>query len=111
LKLLFDQNLAPRLVARLADLFPGSEHVRDVGLVAADDRAVWEYAKAGGFAIVSKDADFRQLSFLYASPPKVVWLRVGNRSTVEIEAIVRAHAGDFEAFDTDPVASMLVVTA
>jgi predicted nuclease of predicted toxin-antitoxin system len=81
-----------------------------VGLEAADDRAVWEYAKVGGFAIMSKDADFRQLSFLYGSPPKVVWLRVGNGSTAEIEAM-RAHAGDLEAFDTDPVASMLVVTA
>jgi predicted nuclease of predicted toxin-antitoxin system len=111
LKLLLDQNLAPRLVARLADLFPGSEHVRDVGLAAADDLAVWEYAKAGGFAIVSKDADFRQLSFLYGSPPKVVWLRVGNQSTAQIEAVVRANAGALRAFDADPVASMLVVTA
>lgn len=111
MKLLFDQNLTPRLVAQLAELFPGSEHVRDAGLAAADDVAVWEYAKGGGFAIVSKDADFRQLSFLYGSPPKVVWLRVGNRSTAEIEAIVRANAGDLEAFDADPVASMLVLTA
>ena len=111
MKLLFDQNLAPRLVARLVDLFPDSDHVRNVGLAAADDRVVWEYAKAGGFAIVSKDADFRQLSFLYGSPPKVVWLRVGNRSTTQIEAIVRAHVEDLSAFDADPVASMLVVTA
>jgi predicted nuclease of predicted toxin-antitoxin system len=111
LRLLFDQNLAPRLVARLAKLFPESEHVRDAGLAMADDAAVWEYAKAGGFAIVSKDADFRQLSFLYGSPPKVVWLRVGNRSTAEIEAIVRANAGELEAFNADPVASMLVLTA
>ena len=70
MKLLFDENLAPRLVAQVIDLFPGSEHVRNVGLATADDAAVWEYAKAGGFAIVSKDADFRQLSFLYGSPPK-----------------------------------------
>jgi predicted nuclease of predicted toxin-antitoxin system len=111
LKLLFDQNLAPSLVARIADLFPGSEHVRDAGLAAADDVAVWEYAKAGGLAIISKDADFRQLSFLYGSPPKVVWLRVGNRSTPEIEVIVRANAGAIEAFDADSVASMLVITA
>jgi predicted nuclease of predicted toxin-antitoxin system len=109
-KLLFDQNLASRLVAQLVDLFPGSVHVRNVGLAASDDVAIWEYAKAGGFAIVSKDADFRQLSFLYGSPPKVVWLRVGNRSTVQIEAIIRSSAGDFEAFDADPIASMLVVT-
>ena len=67
--------------------------------------------KAGGFAIVSKDADFRQLSFLYGSPPKVVWLRVGNQTTAQIEAIVRANSGALEAFDADPVASMLVVTA
>jgi predicted nuclease of predicted toxin-antitoxin system len=111
LKLLFDQNLAPRLVARLAELFPGSEHVGEAGLAMADDKAVWDYAKAGGFAIVSKDADFRQLSFLYGSPPKVVWLRVGNRSIAQIEALVRAHAADLEAFDSDPVASMLIVTA
>jgi predicted nuclease of predicted toxin-antitoxin system len=111
LKLLFDQNLAPRLVAQVADLFPGSEHVRDVGLAAADDVGVWEYAKAGGFAIVPTDADFRQLSFLYGSPPEVVWLRVGNQSTAQLETIVRANAGVLEAFDADPVASMLVVTA
>ena len=64
MKLLFDQNLAPWLVALLADIFPASEHVRNVGLAAADDLAVWEYAKANGFAVVSKDADFRKLSFL-----------------------------------------------
>ena len=98
-------------MARLADIFPASEHVRDVGLAAGDDHAVWEYAKVGGVAIVSKDADFRQLSFLYGSPPKLVWLRVGNQSTAQIEAIVRANAGAFEAFGADPVASMLVLTA
>jgi hypothetical protein len=65
-------------VARLADIFPASEHVRDVGLAAGDDHAVWEYAKVGEFAIVSKDADFRQLSFLYGSPPLFIW-GDGNR--------------------------------
>jgi predicted nuclease of predicted toxin-antitoxin system len=53
LKLLFDQNLSPRLVARLVDLFPGSEHARDVGLATADDIAVWEYAKARGFVVTA----------------------------------------------------------
>ena len=45
MKLLFDQNLAPRLVRSLSDLHPDSVHVRDVGLTTADDAAVWEYAK------------------------------------------------------------------
>jgi predicted nuclease of predicted toxin-antitoxin system len=30
-KLLFDQNLSPRLPSKLADLYPGSQHVRELG--------------------------------------------------------------------------------
>jgi len=39
-KLLFDENLAIRLVAELARDFPGSAHVRSVGLAPASDRAI-----------------------------------------------------------------------
>ena len=85
MKLLFDHNLSYKLVGRLADLFPDSEHVRNVNLHEADDRTVWEYARANGFAIVSKDEDFHQLSFLYGAPPKVVWVRLGNCTTADIE--------------------------
>ena len=56
-KLLFDQNLAPRRVDELKHLFPGSQHVRAVGLSRADDLAVWEYGKLHRFTLVSKDAD------------------------------------------------------
>jgi predicted nuclease of predicted toxin-antitoxin system len=65
-KLLFDQNLSHKLVNRLADMFPDSAHVREVGLKEADDHAVWEYAKANGQTIVSKDSDFHQRSFVLA---------------------------------------------
>lgn len=44
MKLLLDQNLSPRLASRLDDLFPGTLHVRDVGLEAADDNIVWQFA-------------------------------------------------------------------
>lgn len=57
MKLLFDQNLSPKLVNRLADLFPGSIHVLSVGLDCADDDRIWEYAEQNGFAIVTKDVD------------------------------------------------------
>ena len=40
MKLLFDENLSHKLVGLLADLFPGSVHVREVGLKAADDLLV-----------------------------------------------------------------------
>lgn len=109
MRLLFDQNLAPRLVTLLAEAFPGSLHVREVGLEAADDRRVWDFARGNGLAIVSKDADFRQLSFLHGSPPKVIWLRVGNRSTVQIAEVVRAHLEEIAEFAADEVAALLVI--
>lgn len=89
LKLLFDENLAPRLVTALADLYPGSAHVRGVGLAGAADFAVWEYAGAGGFLLVSKDEDFHRLSVLRGFPPKVVWIRLGNCSTSVVEQLLR----------------------
>ena len=48
MKLLFDQNLSHKLAHRLADLFPDSTHVREIGLKEAEDPAVWEYAKQQG---------------------------------------------------------------
>ena len=74
MKLLFDQNLSPRLPVRLADLFPNSEPVDAVGLGSAADNSVWEYALQNGLAIVTKDEDYSQMSVLRGSPPKVLWL-------------------------------------
>lgn len=69
-RLLLDQNLAAGLVRRIADIYPGSAHVRDVGLVTADDEAIWQFAATHGFAIVTKDDDFRQRSMLRGAPPQ-----------------------------------------
>ena len=52
MKLLFDQNLSPKLVNRLADLFPNSRHVQSESLDCADDNQVWEHARLIEFAIV-----------------------------------------------------------
>jgi predicted nuclease of predicted toxin-antitoxin system len=109
MKLLFDHNLSYKLVARLADLFPNSEHVRNVNLHEADDRPVWEYARAHGFAIVSKDEDFHQLSFLYGAPPKVVWVRLGNRTTADIEQALRRRHTDLLQFDANEEGAFLIV--
>lgn len=109
MRLLFDQNLSPRLVGRLADLYPGSSHVRDAGLAAAEDETIWTYAAAGEYAIVTKDDDFRQRSFLRGAPPRVIWVKLGNCTTAEIEAALRARHADVRAFAADPAAALLVV--
>ncbi|MGH7857159.1 MAG: DUF5615 family PIN-like protein [Candidatus Binatia bacterium] len=109
MKLLFDQNLSPRLVHGLADVYPDSAHVRDFGLEADDDEPVWLHAKAEGFTIVTKDDDFRQRTFLRGSPPKVVWVRLGNCRTAEVEATLRSRAAEVLAFGADPDAALLVL--
>jgi predicted nuclease of predicted toxin-antitoxin system len=57
-KLLFDENLSPGLVSRLADLFPNSAHVHECGLGESSDTAIWAFAAREDFTIVSKDWDF-----------------------------------------------------
>ena len=71
MRLLFDQNLSPRLKNTLRRVYPNSLHVRDVGLEAADDMTIWQYAGDHGLTIVSKDSAFRQLSFTLGLPPRV----------------------------------------
>ena len=58
MKLLFDQNLSPRLPNQLEDIFPGSLHVREVRLIKATDTLIWEYARQHELILISKDADF-----------------------------------------------------
>jgi predicted nuclease of predicted toxin-antitoxin system len=107
MKLLFDQNLSHKLVARVADLFPGSVHVRELGLNAADDAIIWEYAKNNDFMIVSKDSDFHQRSFVHGYPPKVVWVRLGNCSTSDVERVLRANYEAIESFYIDDQSTFL----
>lgn len=54
----FDQNLSPRLVARLADLYPDSNHIYLLGLDRVPDQDGRQYARREGFLLVTKDADF-----------------------------------------------------
>ena len=110
MKLLFDQNLSHRLVGLLAAEFPGSQHVRDAGLAAAPDPAVWAYAAANRLVIVSKDSDFQHRALLMGHPPKVVWVRLGNCSTTAVVALLRTRQTDLLAFDADPTASFLALS-
>ena len=105
MKLLFDQNLSFKLCNRLAEVFPGAEQVRHLGLDHADDREVWEFAKANGFTIVSQDSDFANLAALFGPPPKIIWLRCGNQTTEFIEQLFRDHAQALQEYEQDPDAA------
>ncbi|MDQ7090650.1 MAG: DUF5615 family PIN-like protein [Methylococcales bacterium] len=89
MKLLFDENLSPKLVAVLEDVFPESAHIHRLGLGGAGDDEVWAYAKENGFIVVSKDADFYDKSLLFGHPPKVIWIRRENCSNRYIQLLLR----------------------
>ena len=109
MKLLFDHNLSYALVGSLADVYPGSEHVRDVGLHRADDSEVWEYARANALAIVSMDEDFHELSVVHGPRPKVVWVRLGDWATSDIEPLLRVARADLLEFDAAETGAFLMV--
>jgi predicted nuclease of predicted toxin-antitoxin system len=109
LKLLADENLPPRLVQDLADLFPHSSHVTAADLGCTPDEDIWKYAKAHGFTFLTKDKDFANLSIVWGAPPKVVLLQTGNCSTVDIIRIVRNSAIRLSDFESDPTRSLLIL--
>ncbi len=110
MKLLFDENLSHRLAELLADLFPNSTHVRNVGLKASDDPDVWRYAVENDFVIVSKDLDMHDRSLLFGFPPKVIWVRLGNCSTREVENLIRKEIELINRFVEDDFASFLALS-
>ncbi len=84
MKLLLDENLSARIIAKIIDLYSASEHVKTLALTNTDDAVIWEYAKGNNFMIVSKDADFHQRSLLYGQLPKFIYLRISNSPTTKI---------------------------
>jgi predicted nuclease of predicted toxin-antitoxin system len=110
MKLLFDENLSPKLPNRLSDLFPNSLHVRDVDMKTTIDPIVWDYAKDNDLMIVSKDADMHDLSLVLGNPPKVIWLRLGNCSTLQVEKLLQREFNVIKFFYEDEQLSLLALS-
>lgn len=84
MRFLIDAQLPPALARWIAAQGFDAEHVADLGLEAAKDRVVWNYADRQGGIIISKDEDFAQRRALAAGGPAIVWLRVGNTRRHEL---------------------------
>lgn len=98
MRLILDHNLSPRLVHHLVDLYPEISHVSLVGLDRAADMIVWDYAQTNHYIIVTKDSDFSDVSVLRGFPPKVIWLRLGNCTTNDVERTLRHGYATIAAF-------------
>ncbi|MEL6606111.1 MAG: DUF5615 family PIN-like protein [Cyanobacteria bacterium J06614_10] len=110
MKLLFDHNLSPQLVARFSDRYPNSQHVFLLGMDRAGDGVIWDYAKQNDFVIVTRDSDYNDLSIMNGFPPKVIWIRCGNCSTTEIEQLIRTAFTAIESFERDQSLGVLTLT-
>jgi len=102
MKLLLDQNISFRITTKIQDLFPGSKQVKDLGLENSKDSFLWNYAKENNYCIVTFDGDFYDLGLIKGSSPKVIWLRLGNTSTQNIEIVFRKNYELIKTFLTDP---------
>lgn len=111
MKLLFDENLSPTLAERLKGTFPGSAHVRTLGLRGANDLEIWRYAAAHDFIIVTKDDDFSDLSVLYGAPPKVLLLSIGNCSSSQASTALLSNLDTITAFALDTSSALHEIQA
>jgi len=84
MRLLLDENLSRRLVPFLQHDFSGSTHVVLLGMESAPDKEVWQRAKDDGYVVVSRDADFQELSLVWGAPPQVIRLRTPNQTRAAV---------------------------
>jgi len=90
-KLLFDQNISFRVVQQINNIFQEAKHVKDFELQFASDQQIWAFAKANEFSIVTFDSDFYDLTTLKGHPPKIIWLRIGNTSSLNLAIVITKH--------------------
>jgi predicted nuclease of predicted toxin-antitoxin system len=109
LKLLLDQNLSYRLLARLEISFPGSSQIHRLEMEHADDTTIWRFAREHGFSIVTKDSDFYERSLVQGFPPQVIWLKCGNLSTRQLEAILLRSVEAISSFLQERKAACLEI--
>ena len=102
MKLLFDQNISFRLVRKISEIFPEAKQIRELGLENNTDRQIWNFAKENEYVIVTFDADFFDLSNLFGTPPKIIWLRTGNRKTSDLAKLIISRSEIIKEFLTNP---------
>jgi predicted nuclease of predicted toxin-antitoxin system len=75
---LVDAQLPPALAHWLGDKGYAASSVRDAGFLRSDDGSIRNYAREGGWVLVTKDEDFAEEEMNFHAGPPVVWLRIGN---------------------------------
>ena len=108
-KLLFDNNISHRVIARVSDIFPNTNHVMLENLDEVSDNKVWMFARNNNYTIVTKDSDFNDIAIYRGTPPKIIWIKVGNCKISEIENILRVNEIEIKVFLDEPNGAILEI--
>lgn len=99
MRLLLDQNLSPKLVGKLADIFPGLESIYDHDLAGATDSFLYDWARRADIAaLISADKDFVKLAERFGPPPRVIRIEHCDFPSAVIEQLLRREAMRIHAF-------------
>jgi len=71
-KLLFDQNISPKILSHLPFELSGCTQVRFVGLEDSSDLDIFKFARSTNHTVVSFDSVFVDLNALHGTPPKII---------------------------------------
>lgn len=75
------------------------------------DHAIWKFAKAHDYHILTFDEDFTEIQNLFGFPPKVVWSRFGNSSTAEIASRLTGLETEILSFLKDSELGVFEISA
>lgn len=110
MKLLLDENLSRRLVPFLQHDYPGSNQVVLLGMASASDTEVWQKAKDEGYVIITRDADFQELSLVWGQPPKVIRLKTLNQSrAATLKVLIENRDVIIESLIANDLASVEII--
>jgi len=107
--LLLDENLSPRLVQRLASLFPGLIHVRDINLKQASNEEIWNWGARERLHGCQNRQRLVVLTERLGWPPKAIHIEQCNFPFRVIEELLRQNAVRISEFDKSSIAGLLVV--
>lgn len=89
MNLLLDENISWRIKSNLSKFVDKVIHVHDISNERLTDIEIWNYAKANSLIILTYDADFSDILNYKGFPPKIIWLRRGNMSKNQVEALIK----------------------
>lgn len=84
MKLLLDQNISYRVIAKIKVIYPLCESVKELNLWDQDDYEIWKFALANDYCVITFDEDFYNFNSVFDKCPRIIWFRTGNVSNQQV---------------------------